>query len=96
MKGLEYVGVTVAPGEIEFLRKGLDFARTLGKPVYPLHHLHAHFAMVRSYPYIALVGTSTHNELLLVRGFNNIEVMGFGLDMALGEAFNNLTKILKI
>ena len=77
---------------------GLGFA--LGVPVLGVHHMEGHLlsAMLAdrppSFPFIALLVSGGHTQLMHVRGLAQYELLGESLDDAAGEAFDKTAKLL--
>ena len=84
---------------------GLTFARALAyaarKPVVGVDHLEAHVyaAFLEHevpFPYIALLVSGGHSELVLMRDHGIYQQLGCTLDDAAGEAFDKVAKLLGI
>lgn len=107
--GLKYadidgIAVTNRPGLIGALLVGVAAAKALasalGKPLVGVHHLHGHFASARlarpdlQYPFLCLLVSGGHTELLHVRGIEQAEVLGRTRDDAAGECFDKSARLL--
>ncbi|MBV1776000.1 tRNA (adenosine(37)-N6)-threonylcarbamoyltransferase complex transferase subunit TsaD [Burkholderiaceae bacterium DAT-1] len=72
----------------------------LGKPVISVHHLEGHLlspllAEPRpDFPFVALLVSGGHTQLMAVRGIGQYEILGETLDDAAGEAFDKTAKLL--
>lgn len=95
------VAVTNRPGLVGSLLVGVSFAKGLAfalqKPLVAVDHILAHLyaAQLESpvdYPHIGLLVSGGHTLLALVRGFDDIEVLGTTIDDAVGEAFDKVAK----
>ena len=98
------VAATVAPGLTGSLLIGSVTARTLsalhGLPFLGIHHLEGHLASVLLSdeppiaPYLVLLVSGGHTELIKVNEKNNYELMGRSHDDAAGEAFDKVARLL--
>lgn len=103
---VDAVGVTMGPGLEICLRVGYRAARALarehGKPFVAVNHLEAHVLMPRAvdscgavqFPFLTLLVSGGHCQLLLARGIADYEVLGGTLDDALGEAYDKTARLL--
>ena len=46
------------------------------------------------FPFLCLLVSGGHTQILLVKNYNNFEILGETLDDALGEAFDKTAKLL--
>ncbi|NOT38403.1 MAG: tRNA (adenosine(37)-N6)-threonylcarbamoyltransferase complex transferase subunit TsaD [Saprospiraceae bacterium] len=98
------IAVTQGPGLIGSLMVGIGFAKGLslstGLPLITVNHLEAHVISLLideprpSFPFICLTVSGGHTQLLIVRGFNDMELIGSTIDDAAGEAFDKTGKLL--
>jgi N6-L-threonylcarbamoyladenine synthase len=101
---LDAIGVTMGPGLEICLRVGYRASRALAmahnKPFVAINHLEAHILMPRSFdstvqfPFLTLLVSGGHCQLLLTRDVAEYEVIGGTLDDALGEAFDKTARLL--
>lgn len=102
---IDAVAVTRAPGLISSLLVGVNTAQALcfihQKPLIPVHHVAAHvYANFLGredpvqFPLVVLTVSGGHNELILMRGHVDFEVVGETLDDAAGEAFDKAARIM--
>ncbi|MBB6062725.1 N6-L-threonylcarbamoyladenine synthase [Thermosipho japonicus] len=101
---IDLISVTYGPGLIGALLVGISFAKglslRLGKPLIGVNHIVGHvFANYITYPhlkppYIVLMVSGGHTEILLVKEDDKIEVLGKTVDDAAGEAFDKVARIL--
>lgn len=98
---VDAVAVTNRPGLVGSLLVGLSFAKGLAfsarKPLVGVDHILAHLYAPQleapvAYPHIGLLVSGGHTLLALVRGFDDIEVLGTTIDDAVGEAFDKVAK----
>jgi N6-L-threonylcarbamoyladenine synthase len=86
---------------------GSSFAKSmalaLNIPLIAVHHMHAHiFAHFiaeddyesPTFPFLALTISGGHTQIVLVKDFFNVEVIGQTTDDAVGECFDKTAKIL--
>lgn len=90
LNGALLVGATVAN----------SFAYSLDIPVIPIHHLEGHILStflskdVPQTPFITLLISGGHSQLILVEKIGNYQILGDTLDDAAGEAFDKSAKML--
>ena len=103
LKDIDAVAATSGPGLIGGLLVGLmtgkAIARSAGKPLYAVNHLEGHALTARltddlAFPYLMLLVSGGHTQLILVRGVGDYERWGTTIDDALGEAFDKTAKLL--
>ena len=110
MNTIDAVAVTYGPGLAIALEVGiaraLQIAQKYGKPLIPVNHMEGHiyscFAQngkgnpgrVVVYPFLALLVSGGHTELVLVHEKGKYEVVGETVDDAAGEALDKASKIL--
>ena len=97
------VAATRGPGLVGSLIVGLSLAKGLAlarnKPLIGVHHLEAHVfsnmvAAQVEVPFLTLLVSGGHTELILVRELGSYEVLGRTRDDAAGEAFDKVAKLL--
>jgi len=100
---VDAIAATSGPGLIGGLLVGLmtgkAIAKAAGKPLYAINHLEGHALTARltdglSFPYLMLLVSGGHTQLVLVRGVDDYERWGTTIDDALGEAFDKTAKLL--
>ena len=101
---VDAVAYTRGPGLAGALLVGCAFAEALAlaldKPVIPVHHLEGHLlspllsADPPSFPFVALLVSGGHTQLMRVTGVGEYELLGETLDDAAGEAFDKSAKLL--
>ena len=100
---LDAVAATAGPGLIGGLIVGLVTAKAIALarrlPFVAVHHLEAHALTVGlteglKPPYLLLLVSGGHTQLLIVRGVGDYERLGTTIDDALGEAFDKTAKLL--
>lgn len=103
-KDLNLIAATHTPGLVGALLVGLSFAKALSIsmniPFVAVHHLEGHiFAVFLEYPdielpFISLIISGGHTELILVKKRCGYELLGTTLDDACGEAFDKVAKMM--
>lgn len=102
-KDLAAVAATAGPGLIGGLIVGLVTAKTIslvhGLPLLAINHLEGHALTARltdqvAFPYLLLLVSGGHCQLLIVAGVGRYERLGTTIDDALGEAFDKVAKML--
>jgi glycoprotease/Kae1 family metallohydrolase len=103
LTGIDAVAVTAGPGLIGGLMVGLMTAKAIAmaasKPLYGINHLEGHALTARltdnvAFPYLLLLVSGGHTQIVLVKGVNDYERWGTTIDDALGEAFDKTAKLL--
>jgi tRNA N6-adenosine threonylcarbamoyltransferase len=101
--GFAGVAVTAGPGLIGGLLVGVTTAKAIALvhalPLVAVNHLEAHALTVGLTeglrpPYLLLLVSGGHTQLLTVRGVGHYERLGTTIDDALGEAFDKTAKLL--
>jgi N6-L-threonylcarbamoyladenine synthase len=101
--GLDAIAVTAGPGLIGGLIVGVTTAKAIALahrlPLVGVNHLEAHALTVGlteglSPPYLLLLVSGGHTQLLIVRGVGRYQRLGTTTDDALGEAFDKTAKLL--
>jgi N6-L-threonylcarbamoyladenine synthase len=97
------VAATAGPGLIGAVMVGLSFAKGLalaaGKPLIAVNHLEGHAVSARleanlPYPYLLLLVSGGHCQLLEMAGIGALRRLGSTMDDAAGEAFDKIAKAL--
>jgi len=100
---LDAVAATAGPGLIGGVMVGLSFAKgyalARGLPLIPVNHLEGHALSARltedvAFPFLLLLVSGGHCQLLAVKGVGDYERMGTTIDDAAGEAFDKIAKVL--
>ncbi|GAB4469780.1 MAG: tRNA (adenosine(37)-N6)-threonylcarbamoyltransferase complex transferase subunit TsaD [Burkholderiaceae bacterium] len=102
--GIDAIAVTEGPGLAGALLVGAGLAHglgyALGKPVVGVHHLEGHLLSpllakpAPAFPFVALLVSGGHTQLMRVGGFGDYELLGETLDDAAGEAFDKTAQLL--
>lgn len=108
---IDAIAVTVGPGLEPSLYVGVNLAtllaEVLGVPLIPVNHMHGHMfsglldenlvgTIPTEYPFIAYTISGGHTELVLVKAYNDYEIIGITQDDAAGEAFDKVAKMLNL
>ncbi len=100
---LDGLAVTAGPGLIGGVLAGVMTARGLaaatGLPLWGINHLAGHALTPRltdglAFPYLLLLASGGHCQLLLVEGADRFRRLGGTIDDAPGEAFDKVAKVL--
>ena len=104
LNDLAAIAYTQGPGLAGALLVGASFAEglaaALGIPVLPVHHLEGHLlspllsSRPPTFPFVALLVSGGHSQLMRVSGVGQYELLGETLDDAAGEAFDKTAKLL--
>lgn len=98
------VAFTQAPGLIGSLLVGACFAKSFaqarGLPLIAVHHMQAHVLAhfiddpKPEFPFLCLTVSGGHSQVVLVKDYLDMEVLGETIDDAAGEAFDKTAKML--
>ena len=101
---IDAIAYTRGPGLAGALLVGCAFAEALAvalaRPTIPVHHLEGHLlspllsAVPPEFPFVALLVSGGHTQLMRVAGVGDYELLGETLDDAAGEAFDKSAKLL--
>ena len=101
---LDGIAYTQGPGLAGALLVGASVAAglgaALGVPLVGVHHLEGHLLSPRladpkpEFPFIALLVSGGHTQLMRVDGIGHYQLLGETLDDAAGEAFDKTAKLL--
>ncbi|TCT11777.1 O-sialoglycoprotein endopeptidase [Tepidamorphus gemmatus] len=101
--GLDGIAATAGPGLIGGLLVGLmtgkAIAAAAGKPLVAVNHLEAHALTARltdavAFPYLVLLVTGGHTQIVAVEALGRYRCWGTTIDDAVGEAFDKVAKML--
>lgn len=107
-KDLSAIAFTRGPGLLGSLLVGTSFAKGLSLglriPIVDVNHLHGHVLShfvrrnsddkVPEFPFLCLLISGGNSQLIMVRGYNDMEVLGQTIDDAAGEAFDKCAKVM--
>ena len=101
---IDGVAYTAGPGLVGALMVGATLARALawgwGVPALGVHHMEGHLlapmleAERPAFPFVALLVSGGHTQLVRVDGIGQYRMLGESLDDAAGEAFDKAAKML--
>jgi len=105
LSDIDGVAYTAGPGLMGALMVGAGFGRSLAwalrVPAIAVHHMEAHLlaplmeaASAPPLPFIALLVSGGHTQLVQVNALGDYELLGESLDDAAGEAFDKAAKML--
>jgi N6-L-threonylcarbamoyladenine synthase len=103
---LDAVGFTRGPGLIGSLLVGVSFAKGLalglGIPLIEVNHMQAHVLAhfieepKPKFPFLCLTVSGGHTQIIRVKDYHDMEVIGQTQDDAVGEAFDKAAKIMEM
>lgn len=107
-KDISAIAFTRGPGLLGSLLVGTSFAKGLSLglriPIVDVNHLHGHVLshfirqkqddIVPEYPFLCLLISGGNSQIILVKGYNDMEVLGQTIDDAAGEAFDKCAKVM--
>ena len=106
LEDLDGVAYTAGPGLAGALMVGAVFGRTLawslGIPAVGVHHMEGHLLAPMleenppAFPFIALLVSGGHTQLMRVDGIGRYELLGESIDDAAGEAFDKVAKMMRL
>ena len=97
------IAATSGPGLIGGVITGLmaakGLASALSVPLIPVNHLEGHAVSARltedcPYPFLLLLVSGGHSQLIAVEGLGNYQRLGSTIDDAAGEAFDKTAKVM--
>ena len=101
---IDHIGVTYGPGLVGALLVGVAAAKAISfaadKPLVGVNHMEGHiFANFLSHPeleppFLALVVSGGHTQLVQINGYNSFKLMGQTRDDAAGEAFDKIARVM--
>ena len=109
-RDIKAVAFTRGPGLLGSLMVGVSFAKgfaqSLDIPLIEVNHLQAHVlshfiketdeSVVPQFPFICLLVSGGHTQILLLRSHFEMEVLGQTIDDAAGEAIDKAAKIMDL
>lgn len=100
---IDAIAVTSGPGLIGGLLVGVMFAKglayALNKPIIAVNHLEGHaltarFACDLEFPYLMLLISGGHCQILIVEDVSRYALLGSTMDDSVGEAFDKVARML--
>lgn len=104
---LSGIAFTQGPGLMGSLLVGTSFAKSMAMalniPLMAIHHMHAHVLAhfieeegfdKPVFPFLAMTISGGHTQIIKVKSFFDMEIIGETTDDAVGEAFDKSAKIL--
>ncbi|MEC7858025.1 MAG: tRNA (adenosine(37)-N6)-threonylcarbamoyltransferase complex transferase subunit TsaD, partial [Bacteroidota bacterium] len=97
-KKLDAIAFTLGPGLLGSLLVGSTFSKSFGYalniPIIGVNHLKAHaFSHTINkkkitYPFVSLLVSGGHTQIILIKSYDNMKIIGETRDDAVGEAFD--------
>ncbi len=103
LETIDGIAVSAGPGLIGGVLVGLTTAKALSlvsqKPLMAVNHLEGHALTARlthgiAFPFLLLLASGGHTQLLAVKGVGDYVRLGTTIDDAIGEAFDKTAKML--
>ena len=103
LSDVDAIAAAAGPGLIGGVMIGLTTGKALAlalkKPLVAVNHLEAHALTARltdnlAFPYLLLLVSGGHTQLLAVKGLGAYQRLGTTIDDAVGEAFDKVAKML--
>ena len=104
---LDAIAFTKGPGLMGSLVVGTSFAKSMALaldiPLIDVNHMHGHIlahfiedagASKPNFPFICMTVSGGHTQIVLVKDFLDMEIIGTTIDDAAGEAFDKAAKML--
>ncbi|MDE6154336.1 MAG: tRNA (adenosine(37)-N6)-threonylcarbamoyltransferase complex transferase subunit TsaD, partial [Muribaculaceae bacterium] len=105
---LSAIAFTRGPGLLGSLLVGTSFAKGLSLglriPIVDVNHLHGHVLshfvrqspddIVPEFPFICLLISGGNSQIVLVKSYRDMEILGQTIDDAAGEAFDKCAKVM--
>ncbi len=110
LSDIDAVAFTRGPGLMGSLLVGVSFAKSFGQaldiPLIEVNHLQAHVlshfikenddSKVPEFPFLCLLVSGGHTQILLLKDYFDIEIIGQTIDDAAGEAIDKAAKIMDL
>lgn len=108
---IDAVAFTRGPGLLGSLLVGTSFAKGFSLaqniPMIEVNHLHAHILALfiktagkenkaPQFPFLCLLVSGGHSQIVLVKDYLDMEIIGHTIDDAAGEAFDKCAKIMNL
>jgi N6-L-threonylcarbamoyladenine synthase len=101
---LSAIAFTKGPGLLGSLLVGVNFAKglalSLDIPMIEVHHMHAHILSHFAedpkprFPFLCLTISGGHTQIVMVKSYREMKVLGTTIDDAAGEAFDKTGKMM--
>ena len=102
--GIDAIAVTYGAGLLGALLVGVSYAKALAyaldKPLIAVSHIRGHLAAAYlcdktlEPPFVSLLASGGHTAVIVVKSYNDFEILGSTLDDAVGEAFDKVARVL--
>lgn len=109
MEEIDAIAFTRGPGLLGSLLVGVSFTKGLslatGKPIIEVNHLQghilSHFLQLPNkeytppkFPFLSLLVSGGHTQIILMKSYFDMEIVGTTIDDAAGEAFDKCAKVI--
>ncbi len=109
-KDINAVAFTRGPGLLGSLLVGVSFAKSFSQaldiPLVEVNHLQAHVlshfikendsSVVPKFPFICLLVSGGHTQIILLKNYFDMEILGNTIDDAAGEAIDKAAKVMDL
>lgn len=102
---IDYIAVTKGPGLMGCLLVGIGFAHSMAffakKKIIPVNHLEGHLLTVGmthdvEFPYLCLLLSGGHCQMIWVESFRNYSILGSTIDDSIGECFDKVARMMNL
>lgn len=102
---LSAIAATAGPGLIGGLHVGVSFGKSMAQalsiPFIPINHLEGHALTVRltdkvEYPFLLLLISGGHCQLIDVEAFKKYKILGSTVDDSIGELFDKTARLMDL
>lgn len=104
LSDIDAVAVTYGAGLLGALLVGVSYAKTLAYsldvPLIAVSHIRGHLAAAYlsdktlEPPFVSLLASGGHTAVIVVKDYDDFEILGSTLDDAVGEAFDKVARVL--
>ena len=100
---IDAFAATTGPGLLGGLLVGTNYTKALAissqKPFFSVNHLQGHVLISRMkktipFPFVCLLVSGGHCQILLAQAYNKFKILGETLDDAVGEVYDKISKIM--
>lgn len=105
MKDISHIATTTGPGLIGCLTVGSQFGKGLALandiPFISVNHIKAHILSVKinnkiDFPYVAILTSGGHCQIILVNGYNDMTILSATADDSAGEVLDKVARMLNL
>jgi len=102
---IDCIAVTQGPGLVGSLMVGVNIAKTLSwiyqKPIVKVNHIYGHICanFLESNieaPFICLLASGGHTMIIVMKNYQDMQIIGSTIDDAAGEAFDKVARLMNL